>query len=272
MDNKEIVTQYLNALDIEFEIKSLEDITKLMKAHLSTFAFSGLKVLLDEEISLNLSSIYNDIVIKKRGGYCFEHNKLFYEVLKELGFDVTPSFARIINNTETIPPKTHRFTILKYKKVKYLIDLGIGFRTPSNPIKFGSSSTISHLDIEFKITENNDKTFSMEMMENSSFFKVTKFDFNRYYEADFEMGHFYSYKNPNAVFVNNFVISRIEENKIYSIINDKYFNIYKDKIVQIIIGSIEQFEQIIHNDFNLNFTSKEIEYFYENFILFKRLL
>lgn len=264
MNKKEIVNGYLGALNINFEIKTLEDITSLIKAHLFNFSFSSLKVLLKEEISLNLDSIYESIVKRRRGGYCFEHNKLMYEVLNELGFDVTYYLARVINNTDNIPAQTHRFTLLEYENERYLIDVGIGFRTPSVPVKFGSKATISHLGLEYKIIENDDKTFSMQLLEKSKPFKVTKFDLNRCYESDFDMGHFYSYKNPNAVFVNNFVCSRIEEERIFSIVNDKYLIIYEDRIEEIRIDNIEQFEKIIRTDFNLNFSIVELEYFYKD--------
>lgn len=266
MNNKQIIEKYLDSLNIDFEIKTLEDITKLIKAHLRTFPFSSLKVLLKEEISLDLSSIYENIVQKSRGGYCFEHNKLMYKALKELGFDVTYYLARVINNTDNIPPQTHRFTVLKYEDERYLIDVGIGFRSPSVPIKFGDEVSISHLGIEYKIVENEDNTFSMQLLEKGKEFKATKFDLNRCYEADFEMGHFYSHKNPNAAFVNNFVVSRVESDVIYSIVNDKYLNIYKDKIDEFEINSFKDLALILKDKFNSSYTLDEVEFFYKNFV------
>ena len=267
MKNKQIIKNYLDTLNIVYSIKTLEDITKLIKAHLRTYAFSSLKVLLKEDISLDLESIYENIVVKKRGGYCFEHNKLIYEVLKELGFDVTYYLARVVNNTDNIPPQTHRFTLLKLDNERYIIDVGIGFRTPSVPIKFGDESSISHLGVEYKIVEREDNIFSMQLTEKGKPFFATKFDLNRCYESDFEMGHFYSHKSPNAVFVNNFVISLIQDEVVYSIVNNKYLKTYKEKVEELEIKSTEQLAQIVKNDFNSNFTFEEIEFFYNKFII-----
>lgn len=63
--NHTILKNYLTALNIHTEIKTLQDITVLIKAHLKTFSFSSLKVLLKEEISLELNAIYENIVVKK---------------------------------------------------------------------------------------------------------------------------------------------------------------------------------------------------------------
>lgn len=266
MKNKEIVKNYLNVLNINYEIKNLEDITKLIKAHLRCFPFSSVKVLLKEEISLDLKDIYENIVLKQRGGYCFEHNKLMFEVLKELGFNVTYYLARVINNTKNLPPQTHRFTLLEYEEEKYLIDVGIGFRSPSVPIKFAKQPTISHLGVEYKIIELEDKTFSMQLFEKGKTFNATKFDLNRCYETDFEMAHFYSYKNPNAVFVNNLVLSLIKDEVVYSLVNNKYLKIYEDKTQELEIKTIEQFEEILKNDFNSKFTFKELESLYKTYV------
>ena len=266
MKKNQIVQKYLQELNINHTITTLEDITQLIKAHLRTFAFSSLKVLLKEEISLDLNSIYENLVVKKRGGYCFEQNKLIYEVLKELGFNVTYYLARVINNTDNIPPPTHRFTLLNLNNQNYIIDVGIGFRTPSVPIKFGDNVTISHLDVEYKIIEHEDKTYSMQLIEKNKPFNATKFDLNRCYEADFEMGHFYSYKNPDAIFVNNFVISLIQDDVIHTLLNDKYLKIYKNTTKKIEIESSIKLQQILIDDFNSQFTDKECDFFYKNYI------
>lgn len=262
MSNKEIVKKYLQTLEIDQEIESLEDITKLIKAHLRTFCFCSLRVLLNEEVSLELRDIYDNIVVKRRGGYCFEHNKLMFEVLKELGFSVQYYLARVVNNTNNIPPQTHRFTLLKLGKEEYLIDVGIGFRTPSVPIILGDKPSVSHLGIEYKVSQFEDNTFSMQLIENSKPFYLTKFDLKECYEVDFEMGNFYSYKNPKAVFVNNFVASRIEDNIIYSLVNNRYFEIKANKTEEIEVTNSKQLEEILQNSIKAKFTTKELEYLF----------
>lgn len=261
MTRREIVNNYLDALNIDYQIKTLKDITKLIKAHIKTLAFSNLKVLLKEEIPLDLDLIYKNVVVEKRGAYCFEHNKLMYEVLKELGFDVEHYLARIINNSTSISPQTHRFTLLHYEGERYLIDVGIGFRTPSVPLKVGDT-TMSHLNIKYEVLELEDKTYTMQIIQNDEPFIVTKFDLKKCYEADFEMGHFYAHKHPRAVFVNNLVISLIDDEVIYSLVNNKYLKIYYDTTIEIEIKSSEQLAQLLKNDFNLQYTFDEVNKIY----------
>jgi len=172
MNKEQIISRYLSSLDIDNEISDIEDITKLIEAHLRTFPFSSLKVLLKEDISLELKDIYENIVVRKRGGYCYEHNKLLYEVLNYLGFAVEYYLARVINNTDSMVPQTHRFTILNFDDKRYLIDVGIGFRSPNAPIKFGKELTSCYLG-NYCIKEFDDKTFAMQLIQNDKPFIVT---------------------------------------------------------------------------------------------------
>lgn len=266
MNNEEIINGYLKALDINNQIFNVEDITKLMKAHVKAFPFSSLKVLLKEDISLELEDIYADIVVKKRGAYCFEHNKLFYEVLKGLGFDVQYFLARVVNNTDNIVPQTHRFTLLNFDDEQYLLDVGIGFRTPAVAIKFGTKNSVNHLGTSFRVKEFEDNTYALQIIKNDEIFTVTKFDLNKCYEVDFEMGHFYSHKNPCAVFMNNLVLSLIKDDTVYSLVNDNYLKIYKSEERKIKINNLEQFQDILKNDFSVNFNLDEIKMFYRNFL------
>jgi len=266
MTTKEIVNQYLKQLGFENNIHTLSDITKLIQAHEQTLAFSSMKVLLKDEISLELKDIYKSLVVQKRGGYCFEHNKLFYEVLKELGFDVEFYLARVVNNTQNEVPQTHRFTLLHYQNERYVIDVGVGFRSPRVPVKFTKQNTKSHLDISYSIKEYEDKTFGLQLIQNNSGFRVTKFDLNPCYEADFEMGHFYSHKHPCASFVNYLVVSTITSDAIHSLRNSDYLIIRKDKQEEIKIENLEQFDSILKNDLNCTFEEDEIKFIYEHYI------
>lgn len=266
MKKEEIVNQYLKKLSFDKPIKNLEDITKLIQAHISTFAFSSGKVLLKNEISLELPDIYETIIKQKRGGYCFEHNKFFHEVLKELGFDIEFFLARVINNTNNEVPQTHRFSILNFKGEKYLIDVGVGFHSPSIPVKFGNEINKGHLNIGYKVETYEDNTLGLVKIENNLPYRVTQFDMNPCYETDFEMGHFYSHKHPSAIFVNNFVVSLINENEIRSLRNGNYFKIFEHGVEEIPIHSEKELKSILENDLNSYFEEEEIKYLYTNYV------
>jgi N-hydroxyarylamine O-acetyltransferase len=265
--NHTLLNNYLDILGLHKNITTLAQITQLIQAHEKNFAFSSVKVLLKEEISLSLEDIYRDIVVNKRGGYCFEHNKLMYEVLKELGFDVQFYLARVVNNLDKEVPQTHRFTLLNFEGERYLIDVGIGFRSPNVPIKFAQESTYSHLGISYRIETLANNTYGLDILQNDTTFRVSTFDLNPCYEADFEMGHFYSHKHPCAVFVNNLVVSRITHNEIRSLRNSDYFKIDEKGQRKIHIKDIEHFKSVLTDELNSVFDNEAMSEIYNKYVV-----
>ena len=107
---------YFNKLKIKPTKLTLKLVKKIQQKHLETFSFNNIAVLLNKPISLDIDDILEKIVTKNLGGYCFEHNKLLHDALLSLGFDVRISVARVLNNAKVDSPKTHRITLLKFKK------------------------------------------------------------------------------------------------------------------------------------------------------------
>ncbi|RLA03831.1 MAG: arylamine N-acetyltransferase, partial [Gammaproteobacteria bacterium] len=67
---------------------TLETLNRLIAAHVRTIPFENLDILLGRPISVGLEAIEQKLVHDRRGGYCFEQNTLFQQVLLALGFSV----------------------------------------------------------------------------------------------------------------------------------------------------------------------------------------
>lgn len=264
--NKQQIKKYLDTININYPIKELEDVSLLIKNHLKSLAFCSIPVVLKQEISLEIDNIFKKVVLEKKGAYCFEHNKLVYEVLKYFGFDVEHHFARIVNNQEIITPLTHRFTLLNFNNEKYIIDVGVGFISPATLIRFSDEKTYSHIDRFYKIITNHDKTYSLQMIQNNEAYTMYKFDLHKCEEIDFKLGNFYSYKHKDAVFVNNMVLSLVEKNCIKSLRNNIYVKIYKNHEDKKTINSKRELQEILKIEFNYPISPEEIDYLYERFV------
>src|SRR5256885_12239222 len=60
----------------------------LQLAHLYAVPFENLDIGLQRPIVLDLDLIFDKVVNQRRGGFCYELNGLFGELLKSLGFGV----------------------------------------------------------------------------------------------------------------------------------------------------------------------------------------
>ena len=84
---------------------------------------------------IDLTNLFNKIVTRKRGGFCYELNSLFYELLKEVGFTVKIVSARVYDGKKNYSPEfDHMVLVAKIKDDHYLVDVGFG-EFSSYPIK-----------------------------------------------------------------------------------------------------------------------------------------
>src|SRR5687767_8714694 len=76
---------------------TLEDLKFLQRQHLLNVPFENLDIHWKRPIVLDAKKFYKKIIEEKRGGFCYELNGLFYELLSEIGFQSKIISARVSN-------------------------------------------------------------------------------------------------------------------------------------------------------------------------------
>jgi N-hydroxyarylamine O-acetyltransferase len=76
-------------------IDELSVLKTIMSAHLMSIPFENLDIVNGKTISMELEDVFSKLVLRGRGGYCFEHNTLLAAALKHLSFHVVSSLARV---------------------------------------------------------------------------------------------------------------------------------------------------------------------------------
>jgi N-hydroxyarylamine O-acetyltransferase len=77
-------------------------------------------------IRLDLPSLMDKLVRRKRGGYCFEQNSLFGAALRAVGFEATPFEARVRLGAKSLLPRTHMVLRVEVRGESWLCDVGFG--------------------------------------------------------------------------------------------------------------------------------------------------
>ena len=115
---------YLARTGVSAEPPSLDALTRLQTAHVRTFTFDNIDVLLGTHPGVSLAAIQERFVGRGRGGYCFEHTTLFSAVLQRLGYAVTRHLARV-GDPQTAP-RTHLVVVVDLDGQRLLCDPGVG--------------------------------------------------------------------------------------------------------------------------------------------------
>ena len=71
-----------------------EGLAAVQRAHRLVIPFENLDIPLGRGISLDPDAVFDKLVTRGRGGYCFEQNQLFLRALHAMGFTARPLLAR----------------------------------------------------------------------------------------------------------------------------------------------------------------------------------
>lgn len=202
---------YLKRIGYGEKIKTdRECLDSLMQHQLCSIPFENLESFTEGRIpSLESDAVYEKIVVRKRGGYCFELNKLFCELLDKLGFQVFPVAVRILWKKDKLPPALHRATIVTLDDGIYYCDVGYGGPGPKSPVKL-ENSIHRERDGEFRVTLKPDNTngeILVERKKEERFLPLLRFALHPAEEADFETMNYYCAKSPNVLFTQKRVVS-----------------------------------------------------------------
>jgi N-hydroxyarylamine O-acetyltransferase len=96
----------------------------LHEAHVRSFTFDNIDVLLDRHPGVRLDAVQAKFVGRGRGGYCFEHMVLFSAALERLGYDVERRLGRV--GDPSAAPRTHCVVVVTVDGDRLLADPGFG--------------------------------------------------------------------------------------------------------------------------------------------------
>ncbi|WP_390618398.1 arylamine N-acetyltransferase [Maricurvus nonylphenolicus] len=265
MNCSEITQSYLEALDLSVEAQDKTFLDNLQSRHIARFSFNNLGVVLGQELPLDLPALFDKIVVKGRGGYCFEHNKLVFHVLQELGFNVRLLVARVVNNRDVDAARTHRITLLELDGQQMIVDAGFGAMGPYHPVLLPQGQEES--DSHYRITEDGNGLFRMQVLKEGDYFTLYTFDMNTYTDADCLLGHFYSHRHPDAAFVNNLVVSRKLAEVTYSLRNAEFHTITASDTLVAPVHDTQRLHILLTEVFELDVDMAISEFLFERFVV-----
>jgi len=267
MTHSQITQSYLADLNIKDPSLDIAFLNELQSKHIAQYSFNNLAVLLGQELPLDVESLFDKIVGRRRGGYCFEHNKLVFKVLSELDFDVRILLSKVIYNQTIEVARTHRVTLLTLAGEDYIIDAGFGHLGARFPVKVELDLIQEQGDAQFRIIKNDKNDYCYQVFKDGVFFTLYTFDLHHYTESDCLLGHFYSHRHPSAAFVNNLVICRKFFNEIQSLRNDEYHHI-KEGITQTTkITSIQQLHKLLTEVYLLDIDIAISAFLFHKFVI-----
>ncbi len=136
-----------------------DTLVALIEHHLASIPFENIDILLDRPIDIRPDDIVRKLVDDQRGGYCFEHNGLFAQVLEALGFEVERLAARVLwgrHPHDPPRPRTHMALRVRSEERWWLVDVGFGGACPVAPLAFDDADAQATFLESFRVEPSAD--------------------------------------------------------------------------------------------------------------------
>ena len=187
-----------------------ETLRALHIAHLQTVPFENLSIHAGEPIVLEDRALFEKIVERRRGGFCYEANGLFAALLRALGFDVSMLSAEVAGKEggSYSPPFDHMALMITLEQ-RWLADVGFG-DSFLEPLLLDQQTEGRQADDTFKIMQDGD--YQIVMRREADEWKPNyRFTLQPYeYEAFAEMCHYHQ-TSPESHFTQKRICSRATE-------------------------------------------------------------
>lgn len=224
---------------------------KLHEHHLSHVPFENLDIQYKKEIVLEQKHIFNKVVENRRGGFCYEVNYLFQQLLLQLGYDVKKISAQIVDETETGPEFDHLALIVKLNGNNWLADVGFGDLFVK-PLNIDTADTQYDGRHYFKIENVDKKNFLLSMSTNGTGFeKKYIFQTDAKEIEQFEAECQFKQQDPSSYFVKNKIVTRPIGQGRKTIFNEKYTFKTGSAKTEFMIENKEDEIRILKKEFNI---------------------
>lgn len=120
---------------------TLDGLATILAAHRRAIAFENLDVRLGRGIRIDSESVFDKLVTRRRGGYCFEQNRLLADMLVEIGFELRPLLARVRLGavSDLVPVRSHVTLLVMLDGKPFIAEGGFGGSDlPALPLEDGA--------------------------------------------------------------------------------------------------------------------------------------
>lgn len=245
--------KYLERIGIEKRNidPDLKNLNLLQKQHLLNIPFENLDIHWKRPIILDTNNFYQKIIAAKRGGFCYELNGLFNELLKEIGFQTKIISARVSKGNNDFGEEYDHLAILaKIGDEEFLVDVGFGDFS-AEPLKFilnveqidenGTFLIRKYTDEYFEVVKKDDNKWKSEFM-----FKNISRDL-----AEFtEMCNFHQ-TSPDSHFMKRKGCSLMLKNGRKTLVDNKFILTLNQVKTEFELNSEEEFNQILEREFGI---------------------
>jgi N-hydroxyarylamine O-acetyltransferase len=215
------------------------------------------------------TSVFAKLVSGKRGGYCFEHGRLFLDALEALGFVARPLLARVwLGKPDSVPPQTHTLALVSIDGQDWIADAGFGGSyAPPMPLADGEEADAPD-GARFRLAR--DPEFGWMLARNGhpggtdgrspgeGWQDQYSFTLEPVFPADLQLGNYWVSHAPESRFVQNRIVSVPLPHGFASLNGRAYHRHSKDQSTEGEVTDPRVYRMRLSMMFGIDFTVEEV--------------
>jgi N-hydroxyarylamine O-acetyltransferase len=191
----------------------------LHRAHATSIPFENLDIALGREIRIDLPAIQDKLLLRQRGGYCFEHNLLFAALLGRLGFSVTRLAGRVRMGNARVLPSTHMTLSVSAGGKPWLADVGFGGEGLLEPVPLADGATSEQGGRAYRLVRETEREWVLQSLWPDGWLDLYAFTLEPCRHADYFVANYYTSTHPHSPFTGRVVAQRARPDRRLGLID-----------------------------------------------------
>ncbi len=220
--------------------------------------FENIDPLLGIVPKLSLEAVAAKLIERGRGGYCFEHNALFGEALRALGYQTCAHLARVRNGAGQGGARTHHTFTVSAEGDTWLCDTGFGGHASLHPLRLSQSGPQETPNGTFRVRLDQAETL-VERQGNDKWIPLYGFDGLAVREIDLEAANFLCARWEGAPFSTNLMVAFHSREGRVALFNRALTLGQPPDAVKSQLGSCRELDDVLRGRCGLNITTDVID-------------
>ena len=252
-------TEYLNRLNYSGSTTpDAETLRQLQLAHLRAVPFENLSIHSGEPIVLEDQALFEKVVGRRRGGFCYELNGLFASLLRELGYDVVKLSARVANDRGEFGPEFDHMTLLvtapDAPETRWLVDVGFG-DSFNEPLLLDSREPQTQGARAYRIDTDEDDLVLMQSEGEGDWKSQYRFTLEPHEYADYVEMCRYHQTSPQSHFTKARVCTRATPDGRITLSELRFITTTKGERQERLLDDEKAYEFVLREQFGIEITT-----------------
>ena len=245
--------------DIKPDVQTLRG---LHGAHMLRVPFENLNIVQKRPILLTEEALWDKMIVRKRGGFCYELNGLFAQLLQELEFDITYLNARVYNRKGRLGIDFDQLALLVRipgQPGRWLADVGFG-DSFHEPLSFEERSEQVQGLRAYRLEQVHDGFITWQKNYDGAWERQYFFDLQPHtFPVEYQLACLYHQTSSKSSFTRGSIVSRATSEGRVSLQDGRLILTKAGQRTEQQIADLAEYNRLLKQHFDITLAEEQFQ-------------